>query len=233
MKRKTDDHLTLMASLPIFRKLPEQSLILLSNILIERTFSKGETIFNEGSESTGFYIIISGRVKVYKLSTEGKEQILHLAGPKELLGAVSAFAGTPYPAHAETLEKTIAFFFQRKDFLSLIQKEPSVVMNMMANLSMRLQLFTRMIEDLSLKEVPGRLAAYLLYICKQTRCNNTIEIDVSKGQLASLIGTIPETLSRILRKMSESGILEVKGRKIKICNKKMLEDIVNGEKTGF
>ncbi len=233
MNKKTDDHLTLLASLPIFQKLPTASLTMIDRILIERKFSKGEIIFSEGSDSTGFYIIISGRVKVYKLSADGKEQILHLAGQKELLGAVSAFAGTPYPAHAEALEKTMAFFFQRKDFLSLIQKEPSVVMNMMANLSMRLQLFTRMIEDLSLKEVPGRLAAYLLYICKQTGCNDTIEIDVSKGQLASLIGTIPETLSRILKKMSEKDILEVKGRKIRLLKKKVLQDIVNGEKAGF
>jgi CRP/FNR family transcriptional regulator len=103
-------------------------------------------------------------------------------------------------------------------------------MNMMANLSMRLQHFTRMIEDLSLKEVPGRLAAYLLYLCKQTGCGDIVEIDISKGQLASLIGTIPETLSRILRKMSEKDILEVKGRKIRLLKKNALNDIVNGEK---
>ena len=103
-------------------------------------------------------------------------------------------------------------------------------MNMMANLSMRLQHFTRMIEDLSLKEVPGRLAAYLLYLCKQTGCGDSVEIDISKGQLASLIGTIPETLSRILRRMSEKKILKVKGRKIVLIKKKVLHDIVNGEK---
>jgi CRP/FNR family transcriptional regulator len=87
-----------------------------------------------------------------------------------------------------------------------------------------------MIEDLSLKEVPGRLAAYLLYLCGQTGCSDSVEIDISKGQLASLIGTIPETLSRILRRMSEKNILRVKGRKIILINKKALHDIVNGEK---
>ncbi|HDH04754.1 MAG TPA: Crp/Fnr family transcriptional regulator, partial [Nitrospirae bacterium] len=120
-----------------------------------------------------------------------------------------------------------------KDFLALIRNEPSVVMNMMANLSMRLQYFTRMIEDLSLKEVPGRLAAYLLYLSRQPGCGDTVEIDISKGQLASLLGTIPETLSRILRRMSEKGILEVSGRRIKLLKKKALQDIVNGEKAGL
>lgn len=103
-------------------------------------------------------------------------------------------------------------------------------MNMMANLAMRLQHFTLMIENLSLKEVPGRLAAYLLYMCKQNECRETVEIDISKGQLASLLGTIPETLSRILRKMSEKGILSVSGRKIKLLDKKALHEIVEGGK---
>jgi CRP/FNR family transcriptional regulator len=206
---------------------------MLDRMLQDKEFSRGENIFSEGSDSRGFYIIIKGRVKVFKLSAEGKEQILHIEGAKELLGAVSAFAGTPYPAYADTMEKTSALFFPRKDFLSLIKKEPAVVMNMMANLAMRLQYFTRMIEDLSLKEVPGRLAAYLLYICQQTGCSDSIDIDIPKGQLASLLGTIPETLSRILRKMSEKGIIEVKGRRIKLTNKNALKDIINGEKTGF
>ena len=208
-----------MKSIPLFQNLPENALKIIDRILIERAFPKGKIVFTEGAESTGFYIIIKGRVKVFKLSSEGKEQILHIIGVKELLGAVSAFAGGPYPAHAEAMDKTVAFFFPRKEFLSLVQKEPSIVMNMMANLAMRLHHFTRMIEDLSLKEVPERLAAYLLYLCEKGECRDTVEMDISKGQLASFLGTIPETLSRILRKMSEKGILKVSGRKIKLLNK--------------
>jgi len=230
MGKKTGEHMSFVTNIPLFKGLPEQALRMLEGILKEREFLRGENIFTEGGESTGFYIIIKGRVKVYKLSAEGKEQILHIAGSRELLGAVSVFSGGPYPAHADAMEKTKALFFPRKDFLALIQKEPSVVMNMMANLSMRLQHFTRMIEDLSLKEVPGRLAAYLLYLCKRTECRNVVEMDISKGQLASLLGTIPETLSRILRRMSEKGILKVSGRKIRLLKKKELNDIVNGEK---
>jgi CRP-like cAMP-binding protein len=161
------------------------------------------------------------------------EQILHIVGPKELLGAVSAFAGNPYPANADTMEKTTAYFFPRREFLALIRKEPSIVMNMMANLAMHLQHFTRVIENLSLKEVPGRLAAYLLYLCRRSECAEVIEIDVSKGQLASLLGTIPETISRILKKLSEHKIVSVSDRKLKLLNKKALQDIINGEKIGL
>jgi CRP/FNR family transcriptional regulator len=233
MGNRKDDNLSLLAKLPLFQKLDENALKMLDRILMVREYGKGENIFTEGSEAAGFYIIIKGRVKVFKLSADGKEQILHIAASRELLGAVSAFAGDPYPAYADAMEKTRVFFFPRMEFLVLIQKEPSVVMNMMANLAMRLQHFTRMIEDLSLKEVPGRLAAYLLYLSKQSGDSDSIEIDISKGQLASLLGTIPETLSRILRKMNEKGILNVSGRKIEMLNKRALNDIVNGEKAGL
>lgn len=222
-------HTSPVFNIPLFHNLPELSLKMLEKVFTEKEFSKGENIFIEGSESAGFYIIVKGRVKVYKLSPEGKEQILHIVGAKELLGAVSAFAGNPYPAHADAMEKTRALFFPRNDFMALVQKEPAVVMNMMANLAMRLQHFTRMIEDLSLKEVPGRLAAYFLYLCERKGCSDIVEIDISKGQLASLLGTIPETLSRILRRLSEQGVLEVSGRKIRLINKKALQDIINGD----
>ena len=228
--KNTSRRIPLLADMPLFTKLSETALNMLDRILVEKEFTRGENIFIEGSESSGFYVVVRGRVKVYKLSTEGKEQILHIVNGKELLGAVSAFAGGPYPAHADAMEKTSALFFPRKEFMALIRKEPSVVMNMMANLSMRLQHFTRLIEDLSLKEVPGRLAAYLMYLCKETGCSDSVEIDISKGQLASLLGTIPETLSRILRKMSEKGIIEVRGKKIKLLDRNTLADIVNGVK---
>lgn len=224
------DILQVMATIPLFQNLSEQALSMLQGILQEKTFARMDNIFAEGDESEGFYILITGKVKVYKLSLEGKEQILHIAGAQELLGAVSAFAGTPYPAYADAIEKTQALFFPRKEFLRLIKQEPSVVMNIMANLSMRLQHFTRMIENLSLKEVPGRLGAYLLYLCKKTACSDTVEMDISKGQLASFIGTSPETLSRILKKMSDKKILEVKARKVKLLNRKKLQEIVDGEK---
>jgi len=228
MKKKTEEKGRL-SRLPIFQNLSDEAVGKLEGLIIEREFSKNETIFSEGDEAVGFYVVCRGRVKVFKLSPEGKEQILHIVGPKELLGAVSAFAGNPYPANADTMEKTDAYFFPRREFLALIRKEPSIVMNMMANLAMRLQHFTRVIESLSLKEVPGRLAAYLLYLCRRTDCAEVIEIDVSKTQLAGLLGTIPETISRILKKMSERRIISVSGRKIKLLNKKVLQGIVDGE----
>jgi CRP/FNR family transcriptional regulator len=97
---------------------------------------------------------------------------------------------------------------------------------MLAVLSRRLRRFTALIDDLSLKEVPGRLAVYLLYLSSQNRESSDLNLTITKGQLASLLGTIPETLSRILRKMSAQGLIEAAGPRIKILDRRGLESLV-------
>ncbi|NTW17904.1 MAG: Crp/Fnr family transcriptional regulator, partial [Syntrophaceae bacterium] len=113
----------------------------------------------------------------------------------------------------------------------LIRKDPSLALNMLAVLSWRLRKFAALIEDLSLKEVPGRLAAYLLYMGKKSKPGNEFDLDISKGQLASLLGTIPETLSRILGKMSRQGLISAKGSRIRIIDLATIEEIANEGRT--
>jgi CRP/FNR family transcriptional regulator len=95
---------------------------------------------------------------------------------------------------------------------------------MLAVLSMRLRRFASQIESLSLKEVPARLASYLLYLSEEQGGTDCVELEISKGQLASLLGTIPETLSRILGKMSDEGLIDVQGRRISLLNREGLEE---------
>jgi CRP/FNR family transcriptional regulator len=94
---------------------------------------------------------------------------------------------------------------------------------MLAVLSLRLRRFTMQIENLSLKEVPARLAGYILYLLKEQGREDNVELEISKGQLASLLGTIPETLSRIFAKMTEEGLIEVVGRRINVLDRRGLE----------
>ena len=103
-------------------------------------------------------------------------------------------------------------------------------MNMLAILSQRLKYFSRLVEDLSLKEVPQRLAAYLIYLGGTGNSNLPVDLNISKGQLASLLGTIPETLSRILNKLAAQGLIEVKGRTMKLLKRDALESLAAGEK---
>ncbi|MFZ5996684.1 MAG: Crp/Fnr family transcriptional regulator [Nitrospirota bacterium] len=220
----------LVAAVPLFHGLRKEQLEEVTDILVDQTFGKGQGIFSEGEEAAGFYVVISGRVKIFKLSSEGKEQILHFVAPGEAFGEVPMFAGGRFPAHSEAIEKSRIFFFPRAVFLELIKKDPSLAMNMLADLSKRLRQFTRLVEELSLKEVPGRLAAYLLYLSDRENGSGDLELTITKGQLASLLGTIPETISRILGKMSSQEIIQVQGRRITILDRQALEELSEGGK---
>lgn len=208
----------------LFQGLPESELLEIEKIVIEKSYGKGETIFFEGDDGNGFYIVSHGKVKIFKISLQGKEQILHIFGEGEPFGEVPVFHGQPFPANAECIVKSTVLFFPRKEFIDLVTKSPSIALNMLAILSMRLRRFASQIESLSLKEVPARLASYLLYLSAENNDAACVDLEISKGQLASLLGTIPETLSRILGKMSEEGLLEVQGRRICILDRDGLSE---------
>jgi CRP/FNR family transcriptional regulator len=220
-----------IARIPLFQGLDRKHYDELAMIVTDQVFQKGESIFDEEDEGTGFFVVLSGRVKVFKLSPEGKEQILHIFGPGEPFGEVAVFTGRRFPANAEALEETRALFFARKEFMDLVRRDPSLALNMLAVLSQRLRRFSGLIENLSLKEVPGRLAAYLLYLQEGKKGGDDLLLEISKNQLASLLGTIPETLSRILARMNREGFIDSTGpRQVRILNPKGLEELASGER---
>jgi CRP/FNR family transcriptional regulator len=218
-----------LSHLDLFKGLTVEQLDAIARIVSGKEYKKGQIIFSEGDEGEGFYLVISGRVKVYKLSPEGKEQIMHIFGPGKPFAEVPVFGGSRYPANAEAMDRCKLFFFPKKAFISLIQENPSLAMNMLASLSQRLKQFSNLIETLSLKEVPGRLASYLLYLSDKNGSIDEFKLDIAKSQLASLLGTIPETLSRIFAKMANKEIVKINGPEVTIVNRAGLEDLAEGE----
>jgi CRP-like cAMP-binding protein len=206
--------LQIISDVPLFNGLSEDHLNDLRQIAIDKFCNKGKTIFLEGDACNGFYIVADGKVKIYKVSFEGKEHILHIYGPGNPFGEVPVFEG-----------KKFLLFFPRTAFVDLISQNPSLALNMLAVLSMRLRQFTVQIENLSLKEVPGRLASYLVYLSQEQARTDMVTLNISKGQLASLLGTIPETLSRILTKMSQQHLIDTSGRNIILKDLSGLEDL--------
>ncbi|MBW1696051.1 MAG: Crp/Fnr family transcriptional regulator [Deltaproteobacteria bacterium] len=220
-----------IGSIPLFRELPDRQRRALASLVVDKPYKRGETVFSEGDEGSGFYVIISGRVKIFKFSPDGKEQILHIFGPGDPIGEAAMFAGKPFPANAAALEESRLFFFSRIEFMRLIKQDPTLAMNMLAVLSQRLQRFAALIEDLSLKEVPGRLAAYLLYLSAQRPAKETLQFDISMKQLSSLLGTIPETLSRIVTRMNKAGLIRSEGfRRIRIMDPASLKELASGKR---
>ena len=208
----------LIANVLFFKGLSDDELENIQKIAAERTYQRNQLVFSDGEEGRGFFLVLHGKVKVFKMSPEGKEQILHILGPGEPVGQVAVFAGVSYPANAQAITDSRLLFFPRRAFVELIQARPTLALNMLAILSNRLREFTVQIENISLKEVPARLASYLLYLSDEKQGAERLQLTISKAQLASIIGTIPETLSRILTRMSAKDLILVNGREIQLLD---------------
>jgi CRP/FNR family transcriptional regulator, dissimilatory nitrate respiration regulator len=227
-RQSMDKTLDIISHTPLFGSLDEEQLTHVRRIAQAKDYNRSETIFMEGEPGVGFYVVAQGKVKVYKVSAEGKEQILHIYGPGHPIGEVPVFSGSHFPANAQAIEKSRLLYFSRPDFVELIATHPTMALNMLAVLSMRLRQFTVQVENLSLKEVPARIASYLMLLAHEQENHDRVCLPISKGQLASLLGTIPETLSRIFNKMSVQGLIKVKGNQIDLTNQDSLEDLAEG-----
>jgi CRP-like cAMP-binding protein len=233
-KPTSKEILEVLSRPPLFRGLPEDDLLALRDIGLPRSFAKGEILFQEGQPSRGFFLVIRGAVKLYKLSLGGKEQILHVHRPGEPFAEATLGEGARYPASAAATEAAHGLLFPRDDFTRLIGRRPGLAANLIARLSQRVREMAALVEDLSLREAPGRLARHLLDLAGDEACAGmTVELTMKKGELASLIGTRQETLSRILRKLSDAGVLTVKGSKVVLEDPLRLEDLAAGDSSAL
>jgi CRP-like cAMP-binding protein len=218
--------LDILSAIPSFNGLSEDQLKEIEQIVVNRHFSKGELIYSEGDQGDGFYVAVAGMVKVFKVSLEGKEHIMRIVGPGDSFGQVSVFAGRTFPASAQAIAESHLLFLPRTAFVELISNNPPLALSMLASLSRRLREFTVHVESLALKEVPGRLAAYLIHLIdEQEDERGLVSLNISKVQLSSLLGTTPETLSRILSQMADRGLIEVKRRDIRILDHAELKEL--------
>jgi CRP/FNR family transcriptional regulator, dissimilatory nitrate respiration regulator len=170
-----------------------------------------------------------GSVRIYKASPEGREYTLHRIKPGQIFAEAAVFHGNKYPANCQALLDSTVAFFPKADFVRLIERNPQMSLKMIASMAAFLRDFNQTIEMLSLKEVSARLATWLLNAAERTH-SNQITLPMSKGDLADVLGTVNETLSRNLRKMIDLGVLEVDNRNIKVLNQARLEAIAAGEK---
>lgn len=214
----------------LFSGVTAEDISLLTAILRKREYSKGEILFEDGDEADGFYLVASGKVKVYKLSLDGRERILHVVQPGNSFAEAAIFDHGSYPAFAETLTSSTLLFFPKQEFLDLLYRHPQLAINIISGLSRFLRQFTVQIEDLTFRDVPARLARYLLSFGHETV--TSVELPVSKSQLASNLGTTSETLSRTLRKLSDDEVIRVQGKKIEILAFDRLVDLAESYKEG-
>jgi CRP/FNR family transcriptional regulator, dissimilatory nitrate respiration regulator len=217
----------------MFRGLSRSQVLRLCQIVQPQTWQKDEPIFQQGSPATGFFVLKTGRVKVFKVSPMGKEQILNIFEPGDNFAEVAALDGRPFPASAAALDRVELIFFPRPVFLELLRQDPDIAINMLISLSQHSRHLVSVIEDLSFKDVPQRLAAYLLNLCDassqkssdRSQSIDLVTLDLTKTQLAAALGTIPATLSRAFYRLSSEGIVAVNGSQIEVLDRDRLQDL--------
>jgi CRP/FNR family transcriptional regulator len=212
----------------LFSGVTTEDLGLLTTVCRSRRHTRGEILFEQGERAVGFYVVETGKVKIYKLSPEGKERILHIVQPGHTFAEAAIFADGCYPAFAETLEASQLLFFPKQEFLDLLHQHSQIAINMIGGLAKFLRQFTTQIEDLTFRDVPARLARYLAELGGDE--TSIITLPYSKSQLASNLGTVSETLSRTFRKLSDEEIIRVQGKTIEILDTDRLIDLAESYK---
>lgn len=206
----------------LFSELDDKLLTEITSSASIKDIKNGQILFDEGGPAHSFFIVISGKVKVFKMSSEGKEQILMIAVPGDSFAEAAMFSGGDFPASAQALEESKVMVIDRLRFLTLLGKNPALAMNLIGRLSELLRKLTLLVEGLSLTDVTSRLAHYLVERAeaegKAGERPGVLTLTEKKSVLASLLGTIPETLSRSLARLSKEEAIEVRGSEIEVLD---------------
>jgi CRP/FNR family transcriptional regulator len=207
---------------PLFSSLPEETLRRVSSICDKQAILKGVEIFAQGDICEGFYIVAEGSVKVFRLSPAGREQILAVARTGQSFGEAALFAGKDYPAYAETLEDSLLLFIPRDEFLSLLEQQHEMALQIIAGLSQWLRRMVSLVEDAVLVDVDTRLARFLLDLFREQQSKNqpeaTRRLPMKKHVLASHLATTAPTLSRALGRLEEKSIIAMRGNDIELLD---------------
>lgn len=182
-------------------------------------YRKNKAVFLEGSYPRGVYCLNEGKVKIFSLGDEGKEQIIHIAKAGEIIGFRAMFSGDPYTVSAETLEDSNICFISKDDFLNMIDSNITLRNGIMKELSKELSDRAKFITNMAQKSVRERLA-YSLLILGDVYGNEPINI--TREDMANFVGTATETLIRLLKEFKEDGFIDVKTRKLTLTNKEQL-----------
>ena len=209
---------------------PEDYEKLCAHMIIEK-YGKGEQIFREGAVPSGIFYIQKGKVKKYKLDRNGREQIIYVANTGELIGYHAILAEERYSDSATTIEECSIAFIPKEDFLDTLQNSPILSHRLLKNLSHEFAVLVNSISVFAQRKVRERLAITLIVLrekFKEEDASNTdIVINISRNDLANMVGTANENVVRILKEFKTLNILYTQGRKIIVNDVRKLIEISN------
>jgi CRP/FNR family transcriptional regulator len=182
-----------------------------------RRLPAGSTLFLEGDEAAGIFLITDGRIKVVRSSNDGREQVLHEEGPGTTLAEVPVFAGGGYVGSAICVESCVVLFVAKEPLLRVVSRNPSSAIEVMRVLASRIRKLALVVEDLSLRDVTARTAAYLVREMDRLQSMD-FDLPPTREQLAAHIGTVREQASRALSHLRSLGLIELDGRRVRILS---------------
>lgn len=223
-----------MAGIPhieLFKELSQEELNRLESISQRVSFKKKEVIFSEGEPSDWFYVLTSGKVKITKLSYEGKEIILEIIQAPDFFGGLAVLKGFPYPASAIAMEDSEVIMIPRNAFLNLVERYPSISKSLLSFLIDRIKVTQETLKNVALERVETRIASALLRFKekygKTTKDGILIDLRLTKQELAEMVGTTVETAIRIMSKFKKSGYIDEKEGKTILKDIQKLREIAS------
>jgi CRP-like cAMP-binding protein len=220
-----------MTKIPIFSMVEEKQQSYISDLIAHSEYKKGQLICSQGELCNKVYIIHKGKVKIYKYTKEGKEQILYILSEGDFIGDMNLLKQGDFQFNAVALEHVVMYTLNKEDFKVIVKSTPEITFKILEELQDRLVNLERLIQTLSTKDVESRLAYMLLSFIKSFSKETTrgieLKVPLNREDMANLIGITRETMSRKLASLQEAGIIElVRGKKIIIKNFNELKELV-------
>ena len=207
-----------LKNIPVFSALPDELLQHIHERTTDRFYRKGVVIFFEGDHGEGFYYVKTGKVKIVKMTDDGREHIIKFLGPGDLFAEVLLFNNRPYPATAVAAEDSAIGVIKNSDLEKLVLSNNLLALELIKALSQRLIYAQHKIKNLALNDVTARTAEVLLRLGREQGQENgtriDIKLDLSRQELASLVGTTRETVTRTLAALKKDGLIDFSGNKI-------------------
>lgn len=220
------DAVEVLRKLPLFVRLGEEALAAVAGRTVFRTLVPNEILFRRGEPCRGLYVVVEGRVRVYRANREGREQVLHTQGPGQPLAEVPLFDAGPYPASARALEDSRVLFLPVGDFQHLYQTHPEIADSVIRELGRRLRRMVGLVEKISLKDVPARVAVALLEYAEAAgalRDGGEFDLPRTQEELAAELATTRESVARALARLRRDGIIWQEGAHVRILSMNRLE----------
>ncbi len=220
----------LLRRVSYFSGLSDAVLAALAAAAIERRYGRGQVVFLEGEPCAGLHVVAEGEVKIFKVSPQGREQILHRVGPGETFNDVAVLDGGPNPASAAALTDVTLCVILRTDIQRLALAYPALAWALIESTARRTRHLVAMVEDLALRSVKERLARLLLAEAARTPASGEIARSqmVTQAEMAARLGTVREMIGRALRELADDGVLKLDRHRIVIVDRQRLTRIAEG-----